>query len=178
MASVRARLREAISERAAPLAPGVYDGLSAALTSAAGFKVAYMSGAAVSVVTGVPDIGLATQTEMAQRVQLISFLLDIPLVADADTGFGDVTNVYRTVRLYERAGAAAIQFEDQEFPNISHRWRPLRSPADRLLHAAAIVDQTGPRSSRNAGLAGRLRRCRCPSSGNFGGIGASTDSRT
>jgi 2-methylisocitrate lyase-like PEP mutase family enzyme len=116
MASVRTQLREAISERAAPLAPGVYDGLSAALTAAAGFKIAYMSGAAVSAVMGVPDIGLATQTELAQRVQLISGLLDIPLVADADTGFGDVTNVYRTVQMYERAGAAAIQLEDQEFP--------------------------------------------------------------
>jgi 2-methylisocitrate lyase-like PEP mutase family enzyme len=116
MASVRTQLREAMSERAAPLAPGVYDGLSAALTAAAGFKVAYMSGAAVSAVMGVPDIGLATQTEFSQRVQLISGLLDIPLVADADTGFGDVTNVYRTVQLYERAGAAAIHLEDQEFP--------------------------------------------------------------
>jgi 2-methylisocitrate lyase-like PEP mutase family enzyme len=55
-----------------------------------------MSGAAVSVATVIPDIGLTTQTELAQRVQLISGLLDIPLVADADTGFGDVTNVYRS----------------------------------------------------------------------------------
>jgi 2-methylisocitrate lyase-like PEP mutase family enzyme len=116
MTSVRTLLREAIAERAAPLAPGVYDGLSAALTAAAGFKIAYMSGAAVSVATGIPDIGLATQTELAQRVQLISGLLNIPLVADADTGFGDVTNVYRTVQVYERSGAAAIQLEDQEFP--------------------------------------------------------------
>jgi 2-methylisocitrate lyase-like PEP mutase family enzyme len=116
MTSRRAQLREAIAERAAPLAPGVYDGLSAALTAAAGFKIAYMSGAAVSVATGIPDIGLATQTELGQRVALISGLLNIPLVADADTGFGDVTNVYRTVQVYERSGAAAIQLEDQEFP--------------------------------------------------------------
>ena len=111
------QLRELLAERSAPIAPGVFDGVSAKLTAAAGFRVAYMSGAAdAGAVTGLPDIGLATQTELVNQVALLSRCLDIPLVADADTGFGDVTHAYRTVQLYERAGAAAIQLEDQEFP--------------------------------------------------------------
>lgn len=116
MAETRNRLRELLAERSAVLAPGVYDGLSASLTAAAGFRAAYMSGAAVAAATGVPDIGLATQTEMTRHAGLLAGLLDIPLIADADTGFGDVTHAYRTVRLYENAGVAAIQLEDQEFP--------------------------------------------------------------
>ncbi len=117
MSDVRVRLRELISERAAIPAPGVFDGLSASLTASTGFRVAYMSGAAVAAsATGLPDIGLATQTELARQAALITGLIDIPLVADADTGFGDVMHTYRTVRLYEQAGVAAIQLEDQEFP--------------------------------------------------------------
>ena len=111
------QLRGLLAERSAPIAPGVFDGVSAKLTAAAGFRVAYMSGAAAAAaVTGLPDIGLATQTELVNQVALLSRCLDIPLVADADTGFGDVTHAYRTVQLYERAGATAIQLEDQEFP--------------------------------------------------------------
>lgn len=111
-----ASLREMLAERSALVAPGVYDGLSASLTAGAGFRAAYMSGAAVAATLGLPDIGLATQTEMAGRVELITRVLGVPLIADADTGFGDETHVYRTVQLYERAGAAAIQLEDQVFP--------------------------------------------------------------
>jgi 2-methylisocitrate lyase-like PEP mutase family enzyme len=112
----RARLRELLQERSAPLAPGVFDGLSASLTRAAGFRAGYMSGAAVAATLGLPDIGLATQAEMAARVALITRVLGLPLVADADTGFGDATHTYLTVRLYEQAGAAGIQLEDQVFP--------------------------------------------------------------
>ncbi|MQA95181.1 MAG: carboxyvinyl-carboxyphosphonate phosphorylmutase [Streptosporangiales bacterium] len=117
MSDVRARLRELLAERSAVMAPGVFDGLSAKLTAAEGFRAAYMSGAAVAAsATGMPDIGLATQTELVRQVGLIAGLIDVPLVADADTGFGDVTHTHRTVRLYEQYGAAAIQLEDQEFP--------------------------------------------------------------
>jgi 2-methylisocitrate lyase-like PEP mutase family enzyme len=112
----RALLRQLLTERSAPLAPGVYDGLSAALTRSAGFRVAYMSGAAVAASLGLPDIGLATQTEMSDRAAVITRSLGVPLVADADTGFGDATHMYRTVQLYEQAGVSGIQFEDQEFP--------------------------------------------------------------
>ena len=109
-------LRGLLGERSAVLAPGVFDGLSASLTRGEGFRAAYMSGAAVAATLGLPDVGLATQTEMADRVALIARVLGLPLVADADTGFGDATHVHRTVRLYERAGAAGIQLEDQVFP--------------------------------------------------------------
>ncbi|MET8468499.1 isocitrate lyase/PEP mutase family protein [Streptomyces sp. NPDC006422] len=116
MTDTRNRLREILRERSATLAPGVYDGLSASLTAGAGFRAAYMSGAAVAAAHGLPDIGLATQSEMVRQAGLLAGQLDIPLIADADTGFGDATHTYRTVRLYEEAGVAAIQLEDQEFP--------------------------------------------------------------
>ena len=116
MPETRKRLRDLLAERSAVLAPGVYDGLSAWSTARAGFRAAYMSGAAVAAANGLPDIGLATQTEMVRQAGLLTGVLDIPLIADADTGFGDVTHAYRTVRLYENAGVAAIQLEDQEFP--------------------------------------------------------------
>jgi 2-methylisocitrate lyase-like PEP mutase family enzyme len=116
MTEVRARLREMVSEGSGLLAPGVFDGLSAALTAEAGFRAAYLTGAGVAAVLGVPDIGLTTQTEMARQVELVASVVDVPVIADADTGFGDIANTYRTVRAYERAGAAAIQLEDQDFP--------------------------------------------------------------
>ncbi|MFE0419653.1 isocitrate lyase/PEP mutase family protein [Streptomyces tendae] len=98
------------------VAPGVYDGLSAAVASRAGVEAAYVSGAAVSASEGLPDIGLTTVTEMARAISVARRHLDVPVIADADTGFGDETNTFRTVRTYEDAGAAAVQLEDQEFP--------------------------------------------------------------
>lgn len=113
----RLALHGAVETRLGTLAPGVFDGISASMTQRAGFQVAYMSGAAVAASSsGLPDIGLATQTEFVSALRMLANLLDIPLVADADTGFGDVTHVFRTVRDYEAGGAAAIQFEDQQFP--------------------------------------------------------------
>jgi 2-methylisocitrate lyase-like PEP mutase family enzyme len=99
------------------VAPGVYDGISAALVGKLGFSAAYMTGAGVSAsALGLPDIGLLTLTEMAERASVIASLLDVPLIADADTGYGSPINVVRTVHEYERAGVAAIQLEDQVFP--------------------------------------------------------------
>ncbi|OZM78058.1 oxaloacetate decarboxylase [Pseudonocardia sp. MH-G8] len=114
----RQSLRTQLAERAPVLAPGVYDGLSAALVRNAGFSAAYMTGAGVAAsVLGRPDIGLTTLTEMRQAAERITAVLgDIPLIADADTGFGNVAQVYRTVGEYERAGVSAIQLEDQAFP--------------------------------------------------------------
>ncbi|EGD44666.1 carboxyvinyl-carboxyphosphonate phosphorylmutase [Nocardioidaceae bacterium Broad-1] len=110
-------LRALLERPGLVVAPGVYDGLTAALVEAAGFDAAYMSGAAVSAsAVGLPDIGLATMTELVAQTRVINRQLTIPLVADADTGFGDVTNVYRTVQEYREAGVAAIQLEDQVFP--------------------------------------------------------------
>jgi len=98
-------------------APGVYDGISAHLVRRAGFQVAYLTGAgAVAGGYGLPDIGLATATEMADRAALVVEASGLPVVADADTGYGNPMHVVRTVRAYERAGVAAIQLEDQDFP--------------------------------------------------------------
>jgi 2-methylisocitrate lyase-like PEP mutase family enzyme len=111
------QLRALLAGEELIVAPGVYDGISAALVSKLGFSAAYMTGAGVvASAYGLPDIGLATLTEMADRARVLSGLLDIPVIADADTGYGSPVNVVRTVREYERAGVAAIQLEDQTFP--------------------------------------------------------------
>lgn len=114
----RVSLRDHLSNGAPIVAPGIYDGISAAMVRNAGFPAAYMTGAGVAAgVLGRPDIGLTTLTEMRQAAERYTAVLeDIPLIADADTGFGDVTHVFRTVREYERAGVSAIQLEDQVFP--------------------------------------------------------------
>jgi 2-methylisocitrate lyase-like PEP mutase family enzyme len=115
--SAARQLRELLAGDELLVAPGVYDGVSAALVAQLGFQVAYMTGAGVvASAYGLPDIGLATQTEMTERARALSGLLEIPLIADADTGYGSPINVVRTVREYERAGVAAIQLEDQTFP--------------------------------------------------------------
>ncbi|MBC3840843.1 isocitrate lyase/PEP mutase family protein [Streptacidiphilus sp. 4-A2] len=113
-----ARLRALLAEGGLITAPGVYDGLSASLVARTGFSAAYLTGAGVAVAGfGLPDIGLLTGTEMAERARIVAAALDgIPLIADADTGYGTALNVVRTVREYERAGVAAIQLEDQAFP--------------------------------------------------------------
>jgi 2-methylisocitrate lyase-like PEP mutase family enzyme len=99
------------------VAPGVYDGLTAALAQAAGFEALYLSGAAVAYTRlGRPDIGLTSVTEMAETMNLIRDRVDLPVIVDADTGFGNALNAQRTMRLYERAGANALQVEDQTFP--------------------------------------------------------------
>ncbi|WP_272952304.1 isocitrate lyase/PEP mutase family protein [Mycolicibacterium smegmatis] len=111
------RLRELLDGPGTVVAPGVYDGMTAALVRDTGFQVAYMSGAAVAAsAVGLPDIGLATQSELVAQAVVINRQLRIPLIADADTGFGDIANAVRTVQEYERSGVAAIQLEDQEFP--------------------------------------------------------------
>jgi len=97
-------------------APGVYDGITARLVEQAGFPVAYMTGAGTSMSLGYPDYGLLTQTEMVANATVISRTIDIPVVADADTGYGNELNVTRTINEYERAGIAAIHMEDQVSP--------------------------------------------------------------
>ena len=99
------------------MAPGAYDCLSARLAEEAGFPVVYMTGAGISVSRyGVPDLGLVTQTEMVAAAGAIARAVEVPVIADADTGYGGVRNVARTVAEFERAGVAGIQLEDQEFP--------------------------------------------------------------
>lgn len=97
--------------------PGVYDGISARVANSLGFPALYMTGyGAVASALGVPDAGLASVTEMVDRVRCIAAAIDVPFIADGDTGYGGLLNVERTVRAYAAAGAAGIQLEDQEIP--------------------------------------------------------------
>ncbi len=99
------------------VAPGVFDALTAALAAQAGFEALYLSGAAVAYTRlGRPDIGLTSVSEMSDTMALIRDRVDIPVIIDADTGFGNALNAQRTMRLYERAGANALQVEDQTYP--------------------------------------------------------------
>ncbi|MFI4928254.1 MAG: oxaloacetate decarboxylase [Burkholderiales bacterium] len=99
------------------LAPGVYDALSAVLAELAGFEALYLSGASIAYTRlGRSDVGLTTATEVAQTLAHITDRVRLPVIVDADTGFGNALNVQRTVRDFERAGAAMIQLEDQGFP--------------------------------------------------------------
>lgn len=97
-------------------APGVYDGLSARIAEAAEFGALYISGGAIARSMGYPDVGLVTQTEMIKRLEEIRAVTSVPLIVDADTGYGNAINVVRTIRAYERAGAAALHLEDQVEP--------------------------------------------------------------
>ena len=116
--SARRKLRALLDDGELIIAPGVFDGISAHLTKRTGHLAAYMTGAGVAASGfGLPDIGLVTATEMADRVRMIAGALgDVRLIADADTGYGAPMNVVRNVRSYDAAGVAAIQLEDQVFP--------------------------------------------------------------
>jgi 2-methylisocitrate lyase-like PEP mutase family enzyme len=98
------------------VAPGVYDGLSARLVAAAGFSVAYATGGGIARSLGFPDLGLLSMGEVTDRLALIVEHAGVPVIADADTGYGNALNVRRTVREFERAGVAALHLEDQAFP--------------------------------------------------------------
>jgi len=111
------KLRERLLDPRILVAPGCYDALSAALIQRGGFAAAYVSGASIAYTRlGQPDIGLVSMHEVADTVCAIRERVTLPLLVDADTGFGNALNVQRTVRLFERAGASALQIEDQQFP--------------------------------------------------------------
>lgn len=98
------------------VAPGVYDCITAKAVAAAGFGAAYMSGAGTAATLGFPDYGLTTMTEMVENAGRIATAVDLPVIADADTAFGNELNATRTVREFETRGVAAIHIEDQDFP--------------------------------------------------------------
>ena len=110
-------LQDQLSGAEIAIAPGVFDAFGAVLTEQAGFHAAYLSGASIAYTRfGRPDIGLVAMTEVADTLSAITERTDLPVIADADTGFGAALNVRRTVRRFESAGAAAIQLEDQTLP--------------------------------------------------------------
>lgn len=109
-------LKKMINDKQIILAPGVFDGLSALLAKQAGFSVLYASGGAIARSAGYPDLGLLTLTEVCLSIAHIVHAAKLPVIADADTGFGNSLNVQRTVEEYERLGVAALHLEDQTFP--------------------------------------------------------------
>ena len=111
-----ARLRELLAGEALVVAPGAYDCLTARIVEQAGFPVVYMTGAGTAASLGYPDYGLVTMSEMAANAARIAAAVAAPVIADADTGFGNELNVVRTVREYAAAGVAALHIEDQVFP--------------------------------------------------------------
>jgi 2-methylisocitrate lyase-like PEP mutase family enzyme len=113
----RARLRRRLSTGPILVAPGAHDALTVLLVERAGFEAVYFSGAGLSyTLLARRDMGLLTMSEMAERVAYVAAATRLPVIADADTGYGGEENVARTVRAYARAGAAALQIEDQEWP--------------------------------------------------------------
>lgn len=164
-----ARLRAALSGKGLIVAPGVYDMISAKIADGLGFQALYMTGYGVSASLGLPDAGLATYTEMVGRVSQVCQGTATPVICDADTGFGGLLNLERTVKGYEAAGAAAIQLEDQVFPKRcghtpGRRVIPAEDMARKIEVAAAsrssrdflIVARTDARTS--LGLDEALRR--------------------
>ncbi|MGH6817041.1 MAG: isocitrate lyase/PEP mutase family protein [Hyphomicrobiaceae bacterium] len=110
-------LRKRLVSNGILLVPGIYDALSGTLAERSGAEAVYLSGAAVAYTRlGRPDIGLVSMSEMAETVALVRDRVGLPLIVDADTGYGNALNVERTVRIFERAGASAIQLEDQSYP--------------------------------------------------------------
>src|SRR5262245_3178685 len=110
-----ARLRQTWSRQTIAI-PGVFNALVARMAEKMGFEAMYLSGGALSAATGVPDVGLVTLTEFVDEARRLAQASRLPLLCDADTGFGEALNVERTVRFFENAGAAGIHLEDQELP--------------------------------------------------------------
>ncbi|HTD20201.1 MAG TPA: isocitrate lyase/PEP mutase family protein [Ktedonobacteraceae bacterium] len=167
------RLRELLVQRDLLVAPGAYDALSARLIAQAGFPAVYMTGFGTAAsVLGQPDVGLLTMSEMVSRAAALAAVVgDRPLIADADTGYGNPINVRRTVREYERAGVAAIHIEDQVWPKkCGHMEGKQVIPVDEMVQKirAAVDARQDPdfviiaRTDANAvyGLEDALRRGR------------------
>lgn len=136
-------LRARLTASEIVIAPGVYDGLTATLAEQAGFEGLYLSGAAVAYTRlGRPDIGLTSVSEMADTMALIRDRTALPVIIDADTGFGNALNAQRTMRLYERAGASALQVEDQTYPKRCGHLadKSLISAAEMAGKIAAMAD--------------------------------------
>ncbi|MCC1491253.1 oxaloacetate decarboxylase [Cognatishimia sp. F0-27] len=136
-------LKTRLSRDAILTAPGVYDGLTASIAAEAGFEALYLSGAAVAYTRlGRPDIGLTTASEMADTMALIADRTEVPVIIDADTGFGNALNAQRTMRMYERAGASALQVEDQTYPKRCGHLsdKSLIPPAEMVGKIKAMAD--------------------------------------
>ena len=147
-AAARPRLRELLARPEPLVAPGAYDALSARLVEQAGFDVVYMTGFGTTAsLAGRPDVGLLTGTEMVDNARRIAAAVDVPVIADADTGYGNAINVVRTVQAYEQAGVAGIHLEDQVMPKkCGHMSGKAVIPADEMVGKirAAVAARRDP----------------------------------
>jgi 2-methylisocitrate lyase-like PEP mutase family enzyme len=139
-------LRRRIAAAEPLLLPGASDALAALVIADLGFEALYVTGAGVTnTMLGMPDMGLLTLSELAGQVQAICEAVQIPVVVDADTGFGGPINVARTVKVLQRAGAAAVQLEDQTFPKRCGHFagKEVIPPAEMVAKIAAALDTCG-----------------------------------
>lgn len=143
-----ANFRKLLAQPGIITAPGAYDCLTASIIQQAGFPAIYMTGAGTSVARlGYPDLALATMSEMLSNASDIVSVVDVPVIADADTGYGGILNIQRTVRQYERSGVAAIHIEDQESPKrCGHLDNKRVIPAEDMVQKirAAVDARTDP----------------------------------
>ena len=140
-----ARLSRLLASTGQLVLPGVYDGLSARVAEQAGFEAVYVSGGAIARSTGIPDLGLLSMTEVRDQVGLICDAVDVPVVVDIDTGYGNALNVYRTVKEFTRLGVAAFQLEDQVTPKKCGHYagKALVSPGEMAGKIAAALEVRG-----------------------------------
>jgi len=142
------RLRQLLAQDGALLVPGAYNPLVARILELEGFPAIYAGGyAAAAAAHGLPDIGLVTMSELTDHLSRITRVIDAPLIADADTGFGELTNTARAVREYERAGVAGIQIEDQVFPKrCGHMEGKQVIPGEKMVEKvrAAVAARSNP----------------------------------
>ena len=138
----RQKLRELIAARGYTMAPGAYDTLTARLVERAVFDAVYLTGGGYSRANGYPDLGLLTLSENVRFIGLTVEAVDIPVIADADTGYGNAVNVIRTVREYEKSGVAAFHIEDQVSPKKCGHYegKEVISPGEMIGKIRAAVD--------------------------------------
>jgi 2-methylisocitrate lyase-like PEP mutase family enzyme len=136
------KLRTLLTSGHITVAPGAYDGLSARLVEQAGFAAVYASGGAIARSTGVPDLGLLSMNAIVDRLASMVDVVGVPIVADADTGYGNALNTQATARAFERAGVAAFHLEDQTFPKKCGHYddKSLVSPAEMVQKLKAARD--------------------------------------
>jgi 2-methylisocitrate lyase-like PEP mutase family enzyme len=141
------KLRALLRQDGMIVAPGAYDCITARTIAQAGFSAVYMTGAGTAATLGYPDYGLVTMSEMADNAGRIAAAVDVPVIADADTGYGNELNTTRTVREYERRGVAGLHIEDQGFPKkCGHLDNKVIVPLDEYLAKirAAVAARTNP----------------------------------
>ena len=142
-----AKLRQLLRQDQMLLAPGAYDCITARTIAQAGFAAVYMTGAGTAATLGYPDYGLVTMSEMADNAGRLAAAVDVPVIADADTGYGNELNATRTVREYERRGVAGLHIEDQGFPKkCGHLDNKVIVPLDEYLAKvrAAVAARQNP----------------------------------